>query len=225
MPDPVFLPADLFCVSPLPSDTLGLGVELFETNTPQVPRAAKLFTHIAGADSATTIVEALGRVSRSPTTKYPCPSDALLVLRVKSLTDQQRLDIVHGVCSQLGEVYGGQKILLDFADNILSRFGLFGRDPVVFRKLALNPRSPICSQLWAYWYDRVARWRFCGVDPLQAEPDDVADDLLYIRPVEYQVIFCSPQLRRYLPVGVEPKAGEKPAGNSIANSVHLIFKK
>lgn len=195
-----FLPGDLFCISPLDSDTLGKFVEAFEVNSAQVPRAAKLFSHIAGADTPDTIAEALARVTRSPANKYPNPSQALLVLRVNALTDAQRAAIAAAACAYIGKIYGYQKILFDFGDSLLSKLRIFGSDPIFFRKLAFNKNMPICSQLWAEIYWDIAAWKFCGVDPMQVEPDDIGDDFLYNRPWAYTVVFCSEEIKKYLPI-------------------------
>ena len=193
MPD--FLPGDIGLCAPNGSgDIPGQIIVAAEVDPDKCPRWA---CHAWICDSTTTLIEAAVRVQQCDISKYTSTgSQPSLVLRVRSLTDEQRLDAADRARTLLTQSYGFGDILADGADSVLSWFAR--RDVVVFRRWAPYRTERDCSVLVAKCLYDAAGWAFCRLPTQAVEPSNICCDYLE-RPGEYQVVFCSDCLRKYLP--------------------------
>lgn len=125
---------------------------------------------VQGGDLQTAVVvEALIKVREHPLwSQYGPPAkDAVAVYRPTDLTPKQVALVVAKARSYVGRDYGYLKIAAHFLD-----WALLGAH--VFRRLAGSDRYPICSWVVAFAFEEV-RSKFFGVDPAEADPDDIWD--------------------------------------------------
>lgn len=189
-------------------DELGRLISDFETppNLPTGQIVQPVFGHAAICVDPVQLVSAdIQGVRKHLISEYLTDrTAALLVLRIKTITDVQRGQIAAQAMAFLGRPYGFGKIALQFGDNLLSRIaGAFTRrrqDVVFFRNLLRNEADPICSQVLAVSCWKGAGWTFCGINPDACQPSDPFADLVQ-RPGCYQVVYCHPSLTPYIPVG------------------------
>jgi hypothetical protein len=193
MPD--FLPGDVgLCGLAGPLDIVGEVVAVGES-TPEPCRWKPV--HAFVLDSSYTLIEAAEHVQVVPVAKYTSTdSQPSVILRIRSLTDEQRLAVAERARSLLTASYGFGDVVAAAVDKALS--WLTGRDVVAARKLAPFRTERDCSVLVAQAVYDTCGWSFCRLPAQAVEPADIWCDYLE-RPGEYEVVFCSPQLTKYLP--------------------------
>ena len=195
MPDISYLPGDLgICGIAGPLDIVGEVVAAGES-TPE-PCQWKP-THAFILDSSYTLIEAAAHVQVVPVAKYTsADSQPAVILRIRSLTDEQRLNVAERARSLLTDDYGFGDVVAAAVDKALS--WLAGRDVAAARKLAPFRTERDCSVLVAQAVYDTCGWSFCRLPVQAVEPADIWCDYLE-RPGEYEVVFCLPQLEKYLP--------------------------
>lgn len=127
--------------------------------------------HVAGFTSPDTVTEALWTVQTTLYDKWRADGTPFQVWRCLALTGEQRLAVAQAALSYLGRDYGWWKLGLHLGDALLSKMA--GREVYALRRCMSDGRYPICSWVWAYAYDTLGL-RF-GVDPNEAQPDDMHD--------------------------------------------------
>ena len=195
MPDIAYLPADVgLCGIADPLDLVGEVVAVGES-TPTPCRWKPV--HAFLLDSSYTLIEAAAHVQVVPVAKYTLPtSQPSIIIRIRSFTDEQRLAVSERARSLLTASYGFGDVVAAGIDRVLS--WLAGSDVVAARTLASFRTERDCSVLVAQAVYDTCGWSFCGLPVQAVEPASIWCDYLE-RPGEYQVVFCSDCLRKYLP--------------------------
>lgn len=132
-----------------------------------------------GIDSA-VLVEALTKVKTRRSSVYTrSKKTSVWFFRPIELPLEQQDEIVLEAKKYIGRKYGYFKIVAHFLDWLIG-----GR--YFFRRFAAMDRYPICSWVVAYSYQK-AGLSF-GVEPGQAQPDDIWD---YVKqhPSKYKLIY------------------------------------
>jgi hypothetical protein len=91
----------------------------------------------------------------------------------KTITDEERAEVVAKANEYVGRTYGFFKLVTHFLDAIVVK--LINKEFFFFRRLTNSDKYPICSWVWAYaYYKGYDNYEF-GIDPKYATPDDMHD--------------------------------------------------
>ena len=131
---------------------------------------------------SSVVVEALTKVKRHRLwIQYgPPKKDRVAVFRPRNLNGNERKTIIAEAESQVGRKYAYFMLFLHLLDWFL--LGAY-----VFRRIARTGEYPICSWVVAHAFSKAGK--DFGVEPGEAQPDDIWDFIIEKHPELYEKIY------------------------------------
>lgn len=126
------------------------------------------YSHVAMMSTNNTVIEAGPKVQRRSIDEFMKFNKKCKVIRLKGLKRRHARALNLEMKSQLGNLYGWRRILLQALDHIT--FSNW------FTRRYDAKKYQVCSSLVAWAYHRVLNIKFNGVFWQSCEPDDIDDE-------------------------------------------------